>query len=54
MSGHLAELGIKLRRQGFVVRNDERRFVDVFDDIRDRKRLSRASDAEQHLVFSSR
>ena len=45
------ELRIELGGQSLVVRDDQRRFVDVPDDIGDRKRLSRTGDPEQCLVF---
>ncbi len=45
------ELGIKLRGQRLVVRDNKCRSVHVFDDIGNGKRLARAGDAEQHLMF---
>ena len=45
----LAELIAKLRRERLVVRDDERRAVDVFDDVRHRKRFAAARDAHEHL-----
>ncbi len=45
------ELVIELGRQRLVVRQDERRTVQVLDDLGHRKRLARAGDAQQHLVL---
>ena len=45
------ELGVKLRGERLVVRNDERGLVHVFDDVGDGERFARAGDAEQHLMF---
>ena len=45
------ELGIKLRRERLVVRDDERGLVNVPDHVGDRERLARTGDAEQHLVL---
>ena len=45
------ELSVKLRRERLVVRDDQRGFVDVPDDVRHRERLARTRDAEQHLMF---
>ena len=47
------ELGVKLGGERFVVRNDQRRFVDVFDNIRNGKRLARAGDSKKHLMPAS-
>ena len=47
------ELGVKLRGQRLVVRNDQRGPVDVFDDIGHGKRLARAGDAQQGLVLGA-
>ncbi len=44
------ELGVKLRGERLVVRDDERGFVDVADDVGDGERLARTGDAEQRLV----
>ena len=44
------ELGVKLRGQGLVVGDDQRRFVRVPDDIGDRERLARAGHAQQGLM----
>ena len=40
---------IELRRQRLIVREDERRALEFFDDIRHRKCLTRTRDAEQYL-----
>ena len=48
------ELGVKLRGQCFVVRNDQRRFADVFDDVRDGERLARPRHTEQRLMLGAR
>ena len=40
------ELGVQLGGERFVVRNDQRGFVDVSDDIRHRERLARTRDAQ--------
>ncbi len=45
------ELGVKLRGERLVVRDDERGLVDVFDDVRDGERFARTGDAEQRLSF---
>ena len=45
------ELGVKLRGERFVVRNDERGLVHVFDDVGDGERLAGTGDAEQRLVL---
>ena len=45
------ELGVKLRRQRLVVRNDERRLVHVSNDIGDGEGFSRTGDAEQRLML---
>ncbi len=44
------ELGIELRRQGLVVRHDQRGHLQLLDDGRDREGLAGAGRAEQHLV----
>ena len=46
----LFELGVKLRRQRLVVRDDQRRPVDLADHIRDRERFPRTGHAEQRLM----
>ena len=46
----LFELGVKLRRQRLVVRDDERRPVELADDVGDRECLARAGHAEQRLM----
>ena len=48
------ELGVELGGECFVVRDDERRFADVFDDIRDGEGLARTGHAEQRLMFGAR
>ena len=45
------ELGVKLRGERLVVRDDERGLVHVADDVRDGERLARTGDAQQRLVF---
>ena len=47
------ELGVELGRERFVVRNDQRRPIYVLNDIRERERLARAGDAQQHLMFGA-
>jgi len=39
MREELFELAEELRRQGFVVRNDQRRSIQVLDDVRHREGL---------------
>ena len=46
----LLELGVELRRERLVVRDDQRRPVELLDHIRHRERLARAGHAEQRLV----
>src|SRR5438552_6716358 len=46
----LFEFRVKLRRQRFVVRNDECRPVQLLDDVRYRESFSRTGDAEQRLM----
>src|SRR5262249_55525258 len=43
-------LAVELRRQGLVRRKHDGRALDALDDMRHRKGLARAGDAEQHLV----
>ena len=50
----LAELGAELRGKRLVVRKHKRRAVDVGDDVRHRKGLARAGDAEQRLLGQPR
>ena len=45
------ELVIKLRRQRLVVRQNERRTVDLVDELGHREGLAGAGDAQQHLVL---
>ena len=45
------ELGVKLRGERLVVRNDERGLVHVFDDVGDGEGFARTGDAEQRLVL---
>ena len=45
------ELGVKLRGQRLVVRNDQRGFVHVFDDVGDGEGLAGTGHAEERLVF---
>ena len=45
----LLELAVELRREDLVVRDDQRRPVDLRDHVRHRERLARAGDAEQDL-----
>ena len=49
----LFELRAQLRGEGLVVRQHERRPLDLFDDARHRERLARARDAEQHLLVEA-
>ncbi len=44
------ELLVKLRGEGFVVAEDERRPIDGLDDLGDGEGLPRAGHAEEHLV----
>ena len=46
-----AELLVKLGGEGFVVRNDERRFADIGDDVGDSEGLARTGYAQKRLVF---
>ena len=48
------EFRVKLGSQSFVMRDDQRRPLDIFDYIRDGKRFSRAGHAEKRLMFCSR
>ena len=45
------ELGVKLRGQRLVMRDDQRGPVHVPDDVGDGEGLARAGDAQQHLVL---
>ncbi len=45
------ELVIELRRQRLVVRQDQRRAVQVLDDLGHREGLARAGNAQQYLVL---
>ena len=45
------ELVIKLRGEGFIVRQDERRAIGLFDDLGHGKSFSGAGDAEKNLVL---
>ena len=45
-----AELARQLRRQRLVVRDDERRALKPFDDVRHCERLARAGHAQKHLI----
>ena len=47
------ELVIELGRQGFVVRQDERRPVGLLDDLGHREGLARTGNAQQHQVLFS-
>jgi len=46
----LFELRVKLRREGLVMRNDERRPIELADDIRHREGLPRPGHAEERLM----
>ena len=46
----LFELGIKLRGQRLVVRQHQRRAIQLGDDIRHREGLAGAGDSQQHLI----
>ena len=46
----LFELGVKLRRQSFVVRNHQRRPVQLLDHICNCESFTRTGDAEQRLM----
>ena len=50
----LFELGVKLRGERLVVRNDERRPIELADDIGHRECLSRTGHAEQRLMAIAR
>ena len=41
----LLELAVELCRQGLIMGDDQRRFIQLCDDIRHRKRLARSGDA---------
>ena len=45
-----SKLPIQLRRQGFVGRHDDRRPLNSFDNLSDRKGLTRPRNSEQSLV----
>src|SRR5690606_22776646 len=47
------ELRVKLRRESFVMRNNERWPLHIFDDVRDGKSFSRTGHAEKRLMFGS-
>ena len=49
----LLELRAQLRGEGLVVRQHERRPLDLFDDARHRERLARARDTEQDLLVEA-
>ena len=49
----LFELGVKLRGQGFVVRNDERRPIQLLDHVGNGEGLTRAGHTEQCLMAIS-
>ena len=42
---------VEVRRQGLVVCQNQRRTVDLLDDLGHGIRLSRTGHAQQHLVF---
>ncbi len=44
------ELGVELRSEGFIVRDNQGRLVDVFDRVGDCKGLAGAGHAEQRLM----
>ena len=50
MRKELLELGVKLRGQRLVVRDDERGPIQLANDVRNRKRFSRAGYTQQRLV----
>ena len=45
------ELTVELCRQSFVMSNDQRRFIQLLDDIRHRKGFSGAGDAQKCLAL---
>ena len=45
------ELAVELCRQGLVMSNDQRRFIQLLDDIRHRKGFSGAGDAQKCLAL---
>ena len=45
------ELVVELRRQGLVMRQDQRGAIQLLDDLGHREGLARSGDAEQHLVL---
>ena len=47
----VAELPVQLRREGFVVAQDQRRTVQPRDDVGHRESLSRTRHAQQRVVF---
>jgi hypothetical protein len=49
----ILELGIQLRGQGFVVRHDQRRFLQLLDDGGNREGLASAGRTQQDLVLAS-
>ncbi len=49
----LLEFPVELGGEGLVMRNDERRLVELRDDIGHRERLARAGDAEQCLLVKA-
>jgi hypothetical protein len=48
------ELAIQLRRQRLVRRHDQRRLLNVLDDVGDGVGLARAGDAQQGLLGDAR
>ena len=52
--GEGEELGVKLRRERLVVRNNQRLPVHVPDDVRHGEGLARTGDPEQRLMFRAR
>ena len=53
MRKEFLELGVELGGERFVVREDQRRPLQLLDDVRHRERLARAGDAHQHLLGST-
>lgn len=49
-----SELGVKLSRKGFVMRDDEGWFAGLLDEIRHGKGFTRAGDPKEDLLFLAR
>ena len=45
------ELPVELRRQGLIMGDDQRRFIQLLDDIRHRESFTRTGDAKEGLTL---